>query len=201
MKLAWGNKVSKEFRQKVLDICKEFNWTGEYASWLMACIAFETAETFNPSIQNRAGSGATGLIQFLPSTAKGLGTTTDKLKFMGDVEQLSYVRDYLKPYYQRINSLSDMYMAILAPIAVGRSDDKPLYSSGAAYRMNAPLDINNDGVITKGEASRFVTAKLEKGMAYGNWIEVPWEEGKEEAIKLINDIALLLLRLKNLIEN
>lgn len=200
MKLAWGNRVSEGFRKKVLDICKEFNWTGEHASWLMACIAFETAETFNPSIQNRAGSGATGLIQFLPSTAKGLGTTTELLKWMGDVEQLSYVRDYLKPYYQRVSSLSDMYMAILAPIAIGRPDDKPLYSSGAAYRMNAPLDINNDGIITKGEASRFVKAKLEKGMAYGNWIEVPWETGRNEASKLINDIALLLLQLKNVIE-
>ena len=41
---------------------------------LMAVMSFETGGTFNPGIRNAAGSGATGLIQFMPSTAAGLGT-------------------------------------------------------------------------------------------------------------------------------
>ncbi|HBC04295.1 MAG TPA: hypothetical protein DC015_08915, partial [Aequorivita sp.] len=41
-------------------------------NWLMAVINFESAGTFSPSIQNKY-SGATGLIQFMPSTAKSLG--------------------------------------------------------------------------------------------------------------------------------
>ena len=35
---------------------------------LMAVMSFETGGTFSPSIPNAAGSGATGLIQFMPST-------------------------------------------------------------------------------------------------------------------------------------
>ena len=41
--------------------------------------------------------GATGLIQFLPSTARGLGTTTDALAGMSSVEQLNYVEKYFDP--------------------------------------------------------------------------------------------------------
>ena len=37
---------------------------------LMAVMSFETGGTFNPNIRNAAGSGATGLIQFMPSTAR-----------------------------------------------------------------------------------------------------------------------------------
>jgi hypothetical protein len=198
MKLAWGSKVSEEFAEEILDICKGFRWSSEHANWLMSCIAFETADTFDPKITNRAGSGATGLLQFMPKTARGLGTTTEELATMSAMEQLWYVREYLRPYHHRIKTLSDMYMAILAPIAIGRPDDSPLYSTGAAYRLNSPLDTNNDGVITKIEATRFVLAKLQKGQAYGYWREIPWDEGKAEmfaVIARINDDLQLLTQL------
>jgi hypothetical protein len=56
----------------------------------MAAMAFETGETFSPSIKNKA-SGATGLIQFMRSTAKGSGTTTAALAEMTAVDQLDFV--------------------------------------------------------------------------------------------------------------
>ena len=62
---------------------------------LMAVMSFETGGTFNPSIPNAAGSGATGLIQFMPSTARGLGTTTEALAQMSRAEQMQYVEKYL----------------------------------------------------------------------------------------------------------
>ncbi|AXB30838.1 hypothetical protein DSB67_04295 [Vibrio campbellii] len=83
--IAWGAKVSPEFKHKVLLVCKEL---GINPDFLMACMAFETGETFSPKIKNAAGSGATGLIQFMPATAKGLGTTTEKLAQMTAVKQL-----------------------------------------------------------------------------------------------------------------
>lgn len=52
-----------------------------------------TGERFRANTVNRA-SGATGLIQFMPSTAKQLGTTTDKLAAMTEVDQLDYVAKY-----------------------------------------------------------------------------------------------------------
>jgi hypothetical protein len=162
--LAWGAKVSPEFRKKLKSICDGFGWFDLHANWLMACIAFESGETFSPSIKNMAGSGATGLIQFMPTTARGLGTSTADLAAMTAEEQLDYVRRYFKPYSLKIGSLSDMYMAILLPKYVGRSDDAILFTRGTiAYRQNAGLDSNSDGTITKGEASRKVLEKLIKG--------------------------------------
>lgn len=35
----------------------------------MACMAFETGETFSPNEPNKADSGAVGLIQFMPKVA------------------------------------------------------------------------------------------------------------------------------------
>src|SRR4051812_1834879 len=58
-------------------------------------MGFETGTTFSPSIRNAAGSGATGLIQFMPSTARSLGTSTDAMAKMTDVAQLDYVAKYL----------------------------------------------------------------------------------------------------------
>jgi hypothetical protein len=163
MKLAWGAKVSQEFRDEIARICREFDWPEDHASWLMSCIAFESGESFSPSVKNAAGSGATGLIQFMPATARGLGTTTDALADMEAVEQLEYVQKYFKPYASRIHSLPDMYLAILLPKYVGQPDDTVLFSGGIAYRQNSGLDSNRDGEITKAEAAGKVAAKLVKG--------------------------------------
>lgn len=164
--MAWGQKVDTEFRAKVISICKDFGWRHDHASWLMACMAFESAETFRPDVRNAAGSGATGLIQFMPATAKGLGTSTSALAAMKPVMQLDYVKKYFAPYARKIKSLPDMYMAILLPKYVGSPSSAVLFSGGVAYRQNSGLDLNKDGKITKQEASFLVSKKLEKGMKY-----------------------------------
>jgi membrane-bound lytic murein transglycosylase B len=66
-KITWGVKVSDAFKRKVIVISQGL---GVSPDFLMACMAFETGETFSPAIKNAAGSGAVGLIQFMPSTAK-----------------------------------------------------------------------------------------------------------------------------------
>lgn len=168
MKLAWGRKVDSNFRNQIINICAEFKWSSLHASWLMSCIAFESAETFSPSIKNAAGSGATGLIQFMPSTAKGLGTTTKDLAKMTAVDQLEFVKEYFRPYARRIETLSDMYMAILLPKYIGKPESEVLFTLGnTSYRQNSGLDINSDGIITKSEATSKVQEKLTKGMRAG----------------------------------
>jgi hypothetical protein len=161
--LAWGQKVSPRFAQKLMRLCNEFGWSVEHADWLMACMAFETAETFRPDIKNGAGSGAIGLIQFMPATVARLGYAYRELELMTPEQQLDVVREYFLPYHKRIKSLSDMYMAILLPKYIGKMDSAVLFARGAAYRQNAGLDKNNDGEITKGEATAKVRAKLDKG--------------------------------------
>lgn len=173
--LAWGARVSTEFAQHLLGICREFGWSSAHASWLMACIAFESGQTFRADVRNGAGSGAVGLIQFMPSTAQDLGTSTDNLAAMSAESQLTYVRAYFKRYARRIASLSDMYMAILLPKYIGTLDSAVLFSgSGASYRQNAGLDANNDGKITKGEATARVAVMLQRGLEPANAAVYVW---------------------------
>ena len=118
---------------------------------LLAVISFETVGTFNPSIKNPKGS-ATGLIQFLESTAKGLGTTTADLKQMSRVEQMAYVEKYLAPYKGRMKNIGDLYMAVHWPAGVGKDDSYVMYKEGSnEYRDNKNLDINGDGTVTRAE--------------------------------------------------
>ncbi len=134
-------------------------------NYLMAVMHFETGGTFSPSIRNGAGSGATGLIQFLPSTARGLGTTTAELAQMSAVDQLDYVEAYLRPYANRMTNVEDAYMAVFQPAAIGQPSDHVLFSRGSlAYSQNAGLDINGDGHITKGEAASIVRQRYEAGL-------------------------------------
>ena len=110
-------------------------------------------------------TGNCGLIQFMPSTAKGLGTSTAELAKMTAEEQLDYVYKYFLPYKGRLKNLGDIYMAILYPRAVGKDDNYILFKDGTvAYRQNIGLDINRDVVITRGECLTKVRAKKERGL-------------------------------------
>jgi hypothetical protein len=68
--LSWGRKVSERFRARVYDIG---HGLGLDPSDLMACMAWESGETFSPAVRNAAGSGAVGLIQFMPSDRRRPG--------------------------------------------------------------------------------------------------------------------------------
>jgi hypothetical protein len=129
----------------------------------MAAMAFESMRTFSASIQS-PHTKATGLIQFMPSTAKALGTGIDALKRMTPLAQLDYVRIYFEPYRGKLRDLSDLYMAILWPKAVGKPLSYVLFAKGStAYRQNH-LDANNDGAVTKIEAASRVQQHLVEGM-------------------------------------
>lgn len=171
--LAWGAKVSRPFRDAVRAIGARL---GVDPNHLMAVMAFETGETFSPSIRNAAGSGAVGLIQFMPATAeKTLGTTSDDLAKLDAVSQLPYVERYLAQFRGRMKDVADVYMAVLWPKGIGIPLDSVLWDAGkwpTTYRQNAGLDANKDKRITKREAAGKVIAKLEKGMKPGNvWVQ------------------------------
>lgn len=167
--LAWGNKVNAAFRAAVLQLA---DYLGVNPDYLMAVIAFETGRTFSPSIKNFAGSGATGLIQFMPKTALGLGTSVEALAQMSAVQQLEWVRRYFEPYKGRMNTLSDVYMAVLYPRAIGKQDTYVLFQEGTvAYRQNAGLDVNRDAKVTKFEAASKIYKMLDEGKLEKNrWV-------------------------------
>lgn len=165
--LAWGKKVSAAFKRRVHKIAEELGIRDP--DWLMACMAFESGETFDPAIRNAAGSGATGIIQFMPTTARALGTSTGDLAKMTAEEQLDYVKLYFLPYRGRLKNLGDIYMAILWPRGIGKDDDWVLWDRSTrptTYRQNSGLDANRDGVITRGEAVSKIEAKLRRGRQF-----------------------------------
>lgn len=159
--LAWGKLTGSEFKAKVVRMAADLGCDPNH---LMAAMAFETGESFSPSIVNTV-SGATGLIQFMPSTARALGTTTAALKAMSAVNQLDYVSKYFQSYKGKLSSLSDVYMAILWPKAIGKPEGFVLFAAPSVqYTQNKGLDTDGDGGVTKAEASAKVRAKLTKGM-------------------------------------
>lgn len=164
--IAWGKKVSKQFRDRVQEIADRLQTDPDY---LMACIAFETGRTFSPSIRNAAGSGATGLIQFMPATAQALGTTTQRLAAMSAVGQLDYVEKYFGPSKGKLKTLDDCYMAILWPAGVGKPSSYVLFNKNdrlhpKRYIQNAGLDFNKDGLVTKSEAAAKVRRQFDEGL-------------------------------------
>lgn len=164
-RVAWGAKVTDAFKRKTVAIARRLSMDPDH---LMAIMAFETGRSFDPSISNRAGSGATGLIQFMPATAKGLGTTTRELAAMSALDQLDYVEKYLKPYAGRMEDLPSAYMAVLYPRAVGQPNDYVLFRKGSrAYKLNRGLDRNGDGRVTKAEAAAKVAGLLDEGLRPG----------------------------------
>lgn len=172
--LAWGNSVSPEFRVKTRQVCQRVHIIDP--SWLMACMAFETGRTFAPFIRNAAGSGAVGLIQFMPSTATALGTTTEKLGGMNAVDQLEYVERYFLPWKGKLNNLGDVYGAILWPGMIGKADDYIVFDAAdgahpARYMQNRGLDTNHDGKITKIEVTATVQRFLDQGLQPPNVYE------------------------------
>lgn len=153
-------KVDEPFKAKVIQIAEKL---GTDPNFLMAIMSFETGGTFDPAVKNKAGSGATGLIQFLSSTAKGLGTTTQKLAAMSALEQLVFVEKYFLPFKGRLMTVEDAYMAVLFPKAVGEPNNFVLFKTPSkSYKQNIGLDLNKDGKVTKSEAAAKVIAILAK---------------------------------------
>lgn len=162
--IAWGARVSPVFRERVWWIADTLKLNPDD---LMSCIAWESGETFSPSVKNAAGSGATGLIQFMPSTARTLGTTPSELARMSAEDQLNYVYKYFRPYSGRLKNLGDIYMAILWPKGVGQPDSYVLWDKSkmpTTFRQNAGLDVNKDQRVTRAECLSKILGKLSKGL-------------------------------------
>jgi hypothetical protein len=163
MSLVYENKVPTSYRNDfVIKVREVSNRLGIDPNWLMAIMYTESARTFSPSIQNSIG--ATGLIQFMPSTARGLGTTTTELKNMSAVEQLDWVEKYLNVYKNKLKSYVDTYFAIFFPLAIGKPDNFVLQTSGLSSsliaKQNPLFNTNKDDKIQVWEVKKVMLAKL-----------------------------------------
>lgn len=128
-------------------------------AWLMAVMYAESR--FDPRVYNHRGSGAAGLIQFMPATARELGSTTAALAQMDPPAQLTYVGRYFRQVRDRYGpyrSLTDLYLAVLYPRARGQGPCYALYARPSrAYAQNQGLDENRDGVVTISDIEQRMT--------------------------------------------
>ncbi len=154
-----GNpNVTPEFLRGVEGMAQRLGAQPEH---IMAAMSFETGGSFASDVRNPRSS-ATGLIQFMDSTAQGLGTTTDALSQMSPTEQLSYVERYFEPHRGRLGDLESVYTSILA--GSPHSGDDALFTQGdRAYGPNRELDANRNGVITAAEATAHVRSRMGSG--------------------------------------
>lgn len=150
----------KEFLTQVQKVSQDFGFD---PNDLLRVIEFETAKSWSPSIKN-PNSTATGLIQFLESTAKSLGTSTSELAKMSRADQMPFVAKYLAPYKGKLKNFGDIYMAVHWPAGVGKSETYVMYEKGSKeYSANKNLDTNGDGTITRGETIASVIARTGNG--------------------------------------
>ena len=158
LKAKWSKKkagLSNTFYNKVVNIAKEIKCN---PNDLMALMYSESG--LDPAERNKI-SNATGLIQFMPETAKQFGTSVDALKTMTAEKQLDYVAKYLKYWktqagYNKNESISRGTLYALAFLPA-KSKQEELCSAGSkAYNQNKILDKNKDGKITKTDLSNIL---------------------------------------------
>jgi hypothetical protein len=141
--------------------------------WLATIVDFESNRTWRTDVRNGL-SGATGLIQFLPSAwgVKVAATwpTTDQLAAMSFAKQLEYVKRYFAEIAGtrgRIHSLEDMYLSVFAPKGVGMPLSAVLYPAGSkAVEQNSGL-AGDKGYITVGDVTNAIRARMHAGEMYG----------------------------------
>jgi len=159
-------KDDPEFTAELNRVAQKFNIN---ANDLLAVMLVETGGTLNPAIQNPK-SRATGLIQFIPSTARGLGTTTDDLAKMTRAQQMKYVEKYFDNKLPQGATGGQIYAAVFLPAFI--EEDVLTVRGEAYYNANVGLDYNNDGKISRSDLDAHVNAKkkqykLESGDAIG----------------------------------
>jgi len=100
------------------------NALGIEANVLLGIMKHETNNTLSPKAHAPGKHGAVGLIQFIPKTARDLGTSTTELSKMSATQQLDYVYRFYKSVGVKPGmDIGDMYMLTFMPSYVGKHPD------------------------------------------------------------------------------
>ncbi len=137
------------FRRKLIRIADRL---GLDPSAIAAVMMFESAGTMRADIQNAIK--ATGLIQFIPSTARLYGTTVDALKAMTPLEQLDYVEQHFRAQAKRIRSVGDHYLAVFMPALIGLDPSYVAAAEGSTERVVSGSTLTKGAVYAQNPFSR-----------------------------------------------
>ena len=127
--------------------------------WLMSVFWHESGmdpQALGPMVDSNGKviAFAVGLNQFIPSTAKSFGATSEMLYDMNALKQLDYVMLYFEPYRGKINTFTELMTINFLPAALPLMNNpnnvievKGLSASIIA-KNNPAFDKNKDGKIT-----------------------------------------------------
>lgn len=118
------------------------------AAWLLQVFIIESQN--NPQAKNPF-TNAAGLIQFMPSTLRPWGLTTDDVLGMNYNDQLNLVYKYLSPYKGKFKSAADLYLSIFYPYAMAQKDT---YVMGSERNIQSAIFNQNPGFATPENKSR-----------------------------------------------
>lgn len=138
-----------KYGQSFLDKLDEISDYLEFSrSWLLVIMYYESGISTN--IVN-AKSGATGLIQFMPSTAQRLGTSTQALAKMTGTQQLEYVKKYFEIIKGKAKQFSDVYLFNFAGAFTepSKADENYILSQGDSALYHSKY--GKDGILTVAE--------------------------------------------------
>jgi hypothetical protein len=168
-----SNYITRDdFITKLVQVSNNLNVN---ANWLITAMLLESGIKVDNG--NKGGSGANGLIQWMPSTISGneyISKINDiskgknwgniapiyKIPKMNGIEQLELVEIFYKDINKNnlVKSFYDVAVYAFAPgpFRDGKliSDDSIIYDSinnPKAVKGNSTFDLNNDGIITYGE--------------------------------------------------
>ena len=157
-------RTTPEFRRRLIQIAEDL---GIDPNWLTTVISFESG--FNPRAAN-TGSSATGLIQWIASTAKNKypdkfpanmtrRQVRAKIQSIGMMEQLEMIHKYFQPHKGRMHSLRDVYLAVYKPSLMRKPMDYVVARQGSKeYRLNK-FDHGNKGYYTVGDVAASVQGR------------------------------------------
>lgn len=138
-----------KYGQSFLDKLDEISDYLEFGSnWLLVIMYYESG--ISKDIVN-AQSGATGLIQFMPSTAQRLGTSTQALAKMTGTQQLEYVKKYYEIIKGKAKQFSDVYLFNFAGAFTepSKADENYILSQGDSALYHSKY--GKDGILTVAE--------------------------------------------------
>ena len=137
-------------------------------TYLVALIHFETGGSMHPSTKN-PNTSATGLIQFMASTARSLGTSVESLAKMSVLNQLEYVKKYFLQFkpLEKTNTISKLYLLVLRGQVVTEANeqvmltgffgtyDNPKKTSGGFSLRQARALYDEKGIMTLANIQKY----------------------------------------------
>jgi len=144
--------ASLELAQEVANVARR---VGVQPEWLANLINAESG--FRASAVNKY-SGASGLIQFMPDTARGHGTTVEAIRDMSAMQQMPYVEDYLQSKVRSHGGLQTqekLFLSVFYPAAIKASTQE--YCD--QYQMSSSVRSQNPGIHNAQDYINFVLRK------------------------------------------